>query len=278
MRQVRFGVTVSEELLGEKAPVLFQGGIARAVHDAADAGYEAVELHIRNPRSLSAAAIATAAADAGVTVDAIGTGLEYSMNGYSLTADDGRLVDAMSDRLREHIDLAAGLARGDAAPVVFVGLCRGTAPAYALREEYQDRFYNALVRIVEHAVSARVKLVLEPVAFYFCNLLNTTAETIEFLKRPGLEPVDLLLDTHHMHIEDPDVGDAFRASAGRVSYVHVSDSNRQSLGSGNIDFAGVAAAVAGIGYRGTVSVEVLPYPDGATAATRSLAELRRVFA
>ena len=277
MRQVRFGVTVSEEPLGERAPVLFQGGIERALARVAAVGYDAVELHIRNPGSLNAAAIAAAAGDAGLIVDAIGTGLEYTMNGYSLTSDDPHLVRAMSDRLREHIDLAAALARGDAAPVVFVGLCRGTAPAYALREEYLDRFYRALVPIVEHAVSARVKLVLEPVAFYFCNLLNTTSETLEFLTRPGLEPVDLLLDTHHMHIEDPDVGDAFRASAGRVSYIHVSDSNRQSLGSGSIDFAAVAAAVAGIGYHGTVSVEVLPYPDGPTAATRSLAELRRVF-
>ena len=275
-RPVDFAVTVSEEILGDAAPVLFQGGIVSAIGAAARVGYDAVELHVRDPRTLDATAIRSAARDAGVRIAAIGTGLEYSKNGLSFTSDDSVILARTHDRFREHIEFAAEFAPDPT--VVFVGLCRGVAPSYALCDEYLRRFHAALVPIVEFATEAGVTLVLEPVAYYFSNLLNTTAESIEFLRLPGLKPVDLLLDTHHMFLEDPDLGDAFRLAAGRVSYIHFSDSNRRSPGAGNIDFLAAAEAIVEIGYHGTVSIEVSPFPDGPTAAKNSIAELHRVFA
>ncbi len=236
-RPVPFGVKISEELLGDAAPVLSQGGIVAGIEDAARTGYDAAELHVRDPRSLDVAAIRSAARAAGVTVSAIGTGLEYTKNGLSMTSDDPAIRERMNDRFREHIELAA-----------------------------------------DFAATAGVTLVLEPVAYYFSSLLNTTAESLEFLRRPGLESVELLLDTHHMLLEDPDIPATFRLAADRLAYVHASDSNRRSPGSGNIDFSAVARALAEIGYTGTVSVEVLPFPDGPRAAVESISEFGRVFA
>ena len=277
MRRVTFGIAVSEETLGDAASVPLQGGIMTGISRVAAIGYHDVELHVRDPRSLDASAIARAAVDAGVRVAAVGTGLEYSRNGLCLTADDPRSAAGMADRLREHVDFAAEFGAGGGAPVVFVGLCRGTAPSYALVPAYLDRFAERLLPVAAHATAAGVTLVLEPVAFYYTNLLNTTAECLGFLRRPGLEGVELLLDTHHMYIEDCDLGAALRASRGRIGHLHASDSNRRRPGAGCIDFAAVAAVLEEIGYAGSVSVEVLPYPDGEAAAVGALAHLCEAF-
>ena len=46
---VRYGVAISEEVLGPSAPVLIQGGLIPAIRKAAEWGFDSVEVHVRNP-------------------------------------------------------------------------------------------------------------------------------------------------------------------------------------------------------------------------------------
>jgi D-psicose/D-tagatose/L-ribulose 3-epimerase len=179
-------------------------------------------------------------------------------------------------RFKEHIDLAARLHA-----VVFLGLCRGKSPTYAERRPYLDRLAEEFLPLVEYAQGKGVILALEPIVFYLTNLLNTTEETLEFLRRPGLEPIQLLMDTHHMYIEDPDLNAAFRlcarAGAGKIAHVHLSDSNRRYPGSGKVDYAGMIKTLDELGYGGALSMEVLPYPSGEEAAKLGLAYMRSLL-
>lgn len=271
-RNVSYGVAVSEEVLGEAAPVLFQGGIDAGMATAAAMGFDCVELHIRNPNDFEPAALARTAARTGVRIAAIGTGLEYGLNGLSLTSDDPAIREKALQRMREHIDLAAHFGA-----VVFLGLIRGKCGRKARLPEYLDRLATELVPLAEYAAEKQVPTGLEPVAYYFSDLLNTTAETLEFLERPKLGGIGLLLDTHHIYLEDRDMAAAIRSCAGRITHFHLSDSNRRHPGAGNVDFALAARALADVGYGGAVSLEVLPAPSDREAAERGLAHMRRIW-
>jgi D-psicose/D-tagatose/L-ribulose 3-epimerase len=122
-----------------------------------------------------------------------------------------------------------------------------------------------------------VTLALEPIAFYLTNLLNKTVETIDFISLRQLEGIKLLLDTHHMYIEDASVEGAFRAGSGLTAHIHISDSDRRYPGSGLIDYAAAARVLKDTGYSGAVSVEILPYPSGVQAARYSIQWMKSVW-
>jgi sugar phosphate isomerase/epimerase len=271
-RPVQFCIAISEEELGSSAPVPIQGGLVNAIKKASELGFTAVEMHIRNPLQLDIDAIADAAEKTGISIAAVGTGLENTLNGLSLTSPDARSRRLASDRYHEHIDLASRFFA-----TVFVGLCRGSAPTEQSRGEYLGRLTSELIPLAEYADKRNVTLSLEPIISSMTNLLNNTAETLEFLKRPGLEPVRLLLDTYHMYYEDPDIISALMMCKGKIGHIHISDSDRKYPGSGKVDFASVGNCLIEIGYDKAVSLEILPDPDGAIAASRGLDWMRSIW-
>ncbi len=271
-RKVSFGVAISQEVLGEGAPVPFQLGLVEGIEKAAELGFECVEIHIRNPRDLDVATLERATQASGVRIAAIGTGVEYVRNSLSLTADDPAVRAQAIERMCEHIELAA---RFDA--VVFLGLIRGKCGTRARLPEYLDRLAQSLLPIARLAEEKGVATGLEPVAYYFSDLLNTTDETLSFLERPGLGSIGLLLDTHHIFLEDRSMEESLRKCAGRTTHFHISDSNRRYPGAGNIDFALVARTLTDIGYAGAVSLEILPAPSAEEAARKGIAWMRQAF-
>jgi len=181
--RVSYCVAVSDELLGDGAPVPFQGGLAAGFARAAELGFDSVELHIRNPASISPSTLDELCAAHGLRIAALGTGLEYSLNGNSFTSPDPQVRRTTFERFVQFIELAA---RCDA--VVFLGLCRGRAPAYREVGAYLDLLAEELRPIAAFAAERRVSLGLEPIVFYLTNLLNTTSETLAFLARPAGSP------------------------------------------------------------------------------------------
>ena len=271
-RKVSFGIAISQEVLGEGAPVPFQCGVPEGMAKASAMGFECVELHVRNPLDFDPKALRRCAEKTGVRIAALGTGLEYGLNGLNLTSDDASVRGKAAQRMREHIDLAAHFGA-----VVFLGLIRGKCGRKALLAEYLDRLAEQLVPLAEYAHAKNVPIGFEPVAYYFSDLLNTTDETLTFLTRPGLESISLLLDTHHIFLEDKSMESSLRKSAGRIAHVHLSDSNRKYPGAGNVDFELAARTLDDIGYSGAVSLEVLATPSGDEAARNGLACMRQIW-
>jgi len=271
-RKVSYGVAISQEMLGEGASVPFQGGVHEGMVKAAAMGFDCVELHIRNPASFEAKALARISEETGIKIAAIGTGLEYGMNGLSLTSDDPSVRVKAAERMREHIDLAAHFGA-----VVFLGLIRGKCGTRARHAEFLDRLAEQLAPLAAYAAEKKVPTGLEPVAYYFSDLLNTTNETLDYLTRPGLESIGLLLDTHHIFLEDKSMEESLRKCAGRITHIHISDSNRRYPGAGNVDFALAARVLDDIGYSGAVSLEILPAPSGDQAARLGLAWMQETW-
>jgi len=268
----QFAVSISEEVYGDSAPITLQGGLISGIAKAAQIGFDSVEMQIHTPAQHHIDILGETAERYGVTVSAIGTGLEFSVNGLCLTSSDREVRAETRERFKEHIDFASHFNA-----VVFLGLCRGTAPSFDARETYLDRFAQECVPLAEYAVTKGVILVLEPIAFYLTNLINTTQEALDFLARPGLDSIQLLLDTHHMYLEDKDMMASFVEASDCIGHIHISDSNRQYAGSGNVDYKTVGKVLKHIGYHHAVSLEAVPVPSGEESAQKTLDWMRSVW-
>jgi D-psicose/D-tagatose/L-ribulose 3-epimerase len=113
----------------------------------------------------------------------------------------------------------------------------------------------AIAKTAEIAKNAGVDLVLEIVNRFETNLLNTTAQGLEFIEETGSDHVRLHLDTFHMNIEEANPPAAIRLAGDKIGYFHVGESNRGYLGDGVIDFDLIFDALLDINYQRDIVFE-----------------------
>jgi len=112
-----------------------------------------------------------------------------------------------------------------------------------------------------------LKLGVEPVNRYETHLLNTAEQGLELLDAIDAPNVFLHLDTYHMNIEEKGFEGPIRAAGDRLGYIHLSESDRGTPGTGNVHWDDVFAGLANIGYDGDLVMEsfVAVNPDIARA-------------
>lgn len=267
-----FSISISDETYGDDSAITLQGGFEKNLRLASRMGFGGVEIQTHTPSRFDWIKLQDSVLKNNLKVTAFGTGLEYGFNHLCFTSSDVSIRKQVGERFKEYINLAS---RFNA--VVFLGLCRGRAPAYAERQKYLDLLKKEIKPIYDYALEKEVILVLEPIVFYLTNLLNTTQETMEFLEASNFPKIQLLLDTHHMFIEDKDYIQSFRDAATSIAHIHISDSNRRYAGGGNVDYSAVGSVLKEIGYKNPVSMETLPIPTGEFAAKKTLEWMQQVW-
>lgn len=83
----------------------------------------------------------------------------------------------------------------------------------------------------------------------------TAKEGLLYLEEVNKPNVYLHLDTYHMNIEEDGMVDGVLAAGDRLGYVHVGESHRGYLGTGNVDFDSFFGALKKINYQGPVTFE-----------------------
>ena len=148
------------------------------------------------------------------------------------------------------------------------GVDHGTATGY-LQEALED--------LGTHAAQYKVPLLFEPLNRYETNMVNTMEGGVSLLRSLTTKNVKLLADLFHMNIEEANMPEAIRASAGQIGHVHFVDSNRRPAGLGHLDFPSIVAALRAVGFDGFASAEALPYPDSDAAALQTITAFRKCF-
>jgi len=120
-----------------------------------------------------------------------------------------------------------------------------------------------------YAAKAGVAYSIEPLNRFECYFLNTAMAAKALVDAVGAPNYGYLYDTFHFHIEEKSQVAAIGATAGRFNHVHISENDRGTPGSGQIDFPTIIKALKGSGYDGWMTVEAFgsALPDIA-AATR----------
>ena len=265
----KYGISCSLEPQSERQPVILRGDIGSIAERAAKAGYDGIELFIRNPDQYDADELLAAAKAHGLEYCAIATGMEYTRNGLCLIDDDPAKRRAAVDRLKAHMDLGAKLG----CPVI-AGIMRGNIPDFDHYQMYEDRLTEALSELNAYSGQVGCEVVVESILRYINNYLNSAPETADYLRRIHLPHVTLHIDTHSMILEDSDLADSVRQTADILGYVHFPDSNRGYPGAGNIDFKPIMRALADVGYEGYITLECTPYPTEYDCAKRGIDYLR----
>ena len=61
-------------------------------------------------------------------------------------------------------------------------------------------------------------------------------QAVELIGEVNEPNVKVHLDAYHMHIEEAGLAQAVHTAGDHLAYVHIGESNRGHLGTGNIDF------------------------------------------
>ena len=127
---------------------------------------------------------------------------------------------------------------------------------------------ECLREVGEYAGSAGLELGLEVLNRFEVFLVNTAADCLRLVEAIGLPNVGVHYDTHHANIEDMAPLQALRGAKARLNHVHLSESHRGTLGTGQVDWNGTFDALKDVGYEGWLVIEAFGTadPDLALAA------------
>lgn len=254
------------------AAVSFKGNVAESLATVAAAGYDGAELAVRNAGEVDGNELRALAGEHGLEVPAIGTGQMWGDEGLSLTSEDEQVRMQTVARLGEHVALAKQL---DA--LVIIGLVRGVFPREELRESSEDWLMEGLRAVAQAADAEGVRVAIEAINRYETAYVNTVSEGLSLIDAVGFDALGLLLDTFHMNIEEPVIEESIRSCGDRLFHFHVADSNRWHPGAGHIDFDSIVDTLVACDYRGYVSGEYLPLPDGPRSIRAGIEHMREVM-
>lgn len=267
-RNFKFSVTAAPWAL-KGAPVLLCGNPMRPLFEQAkNLGYDALELHLLNPSDAPAQEIAGYCKESGIVISSVATGLSKLVDNLSFIDEDPKVRAAAIKRIKDVIDWCEILKCG-----VIIGSMRGRIPDIANRAKEDRRMAECFYEILAYTEAKKVPIYLEVINRYENNFLNTAEETLEYISKFNSDYLFVHLDTFHMNIEESSMEEAILLCSDKLGYVHVADNNRHACGEGSIDFKKVLEALSKISYKGYVSVECLPLPDGVTAARKSITHL-----
>ncbi|MDR0720780.1 MAG: sugar phosphate isomerase/epimerase [Treponema sp.] len=268
----QYGVSVTLEEVPESQPVTLRGSIEEVSRLAKETGYDALELHVYDPKRYDPREIRAVVERYGLSICATANGMEYTLGGLSLIDDDPDKREQAVVRVFEHIDFASELGAR-----LIVGIMRGNIPKGKPAADYRDRFTGVLGRICDYAAQKQVPVVLESILRYINNYLNGVHETMDFITTSGYRNLSLHIDTHSMALEEKNLKASILYCKNRpLGYVHYSDNNRFYPGGGALNFLELTGALIDIGYTGFITLECLPYPSAEESARRGLLYMKGI--
>lgn len=225
-----------------------QSDLERTLANTREAGFDLIEFSYLDPANVDIDGLAKRIGDLGLGV-AISIGLPADGD---ISSADKTIAARGVEILRRTIALTRDLGGQKVAGILSTS--HGLQSEAPTRDQWK-RSAGTLAEVAETAKSAGVSLNLEIVNRFESNLLNTAAQGMAFIADSGSDNIFLHLDSFHMNIEEADVGLAIRNAASKIGYIHIGESHRGFLGTGNIDFASIFDALTAIGYSDDLSFE-----------------------
>jgi len=259
-----------------KAPVPLKGELQAMIDKAKYIGFDGVEIHLRSPNMIDFGLIGDYAAQRGMRVTSMCTGMAMGIDGFNLThvqPEGRRAAQAVLSGF-----LKGGARMGGA--MVSLAYMKGpiNEAAGRTRASSKDVLYDSLMPCVELAEKLGNSITLEAVNRFECDYLWTAEETLEFVERFDSPHITVHLDTFHMNIEERDMLGAICLCKDRLGLFHFSDNDRRYPGYSHVNYAAVLETLKAINYSGVGSFEFWEYPDGETAARRGLNHIKGLLA
>jgi D-psicose/D-tagatose/L-ribulose 3-epimerase len=133
---------------------------------------------------------------------------------------------------------------------------------------------DTLQRAAEKAKALGIKLAIEYLNRFEIYFLTTAAQAVRFVRAVGHPSCKMMFDSFHAHIEEKSQADAILSCAGETIHVHVSENDRGTPGTGQVNWDSFFGGLKKSGYDGYLTIEAfgtaLPALAAATKVWRPL--------
>jgi D-psicose/D-tagatose/L-ribulose 3-epimerase len=223
-------------------------GARAAISGAARSGYDYVEIALLDPWKVDIAMTRDLLAEYGVRAHA-SLGLSPTTD---VTSTDASIIAKGDELLRKATDVLHDLGGTELCGVLYCSLQKYPGPA---SRENRANSVAAMQRLSDYAADKGINVNFEVVNRYETNIMNTGIEGLAFLDEVNRPNTFIHLDTYHMNIEEDGMEKSVIAAGDKLGFVHIGESHRGYLGSGNVDFDTFFAALKKINYQGPITFE-----------------------
>jgi D-psicose/D-tagatose/L-ribulose 3-epimerase len=220
----------------------------KAAVSAKKAGYDYIEMLMIEPEKIDVAMTKEVLAEHGLSATA-SLGLSPETD---VTSTNPSIVKKGDELLRKVVDKLHAIGSTELCGVIYCSLGKYPGPASA---ENRANSISAVTRLADYAADKGININLEVVNRYETNIMNTGKEGLKFLEAVNRPNAYLHLDTYHMNIEEDGMSQAVLDAGDALGYVHIGESHRGYLGSGNVDFDTFFSALKKINYSGPITFE-----------------------
>ena len=220
----------------------------KAAVSAKKAGYDYIEMLMIEPEKIDVAMTKEVLAEHGLSATA-SLGLSPETD---VTSTNPSIVKKGDELLRKVVDKLHAIGSTELCGVIYCSLGKYPGPASA---ENRANSISAVTRLADYASDKGININLEVVNRYETNIMNTGKEGLNFLEAVNRPNAYLHLDTYHMNIEEDGMSQAVLDAGDALGYVHIGESHRGYLGSGNVDFDTFFSALKKINYSGPITFE-----------------------
>lgn len=225
-----------------------EAGARKSISGAKRSGYDYIEVALLDPWRVDAKMTKDLLDEYGIHATA-SLGLSPKTD---VTSTDPKIVAAGDELLRKATDVLHAIGGTELCGVLYCNL--GKYPGPASKENYENSV-KAMQRLCDYAADKGINVNLEVVNRYETNIMNTGIEGLKFLDQVNRSNAYVHLDTYHMNIEEDGMEKSVLACGDRLGYVHIGESHRGYLGTGNVDFDTFFAALKKINYAGPIAFE-----------------------
>lgn len=232
-----------------------------------EAGFDLVELPIESIDSFDYAEAAAVIKDHGLGVSTcVAMGPDRD-----LIHPDPSIQESGKAYVRHSIEAAQILGASNLVGPIYSAVGRTWQMTPEERARDTDLLVAQLSELSSYAGDHGVTLCIEPLNRFETSFINLAVQAIEVIDRVDHPSCKILLDTFHMNIEEPSLGEAIRAAGSRVGHFHACENDRGVPGSGHVPWSDVATALRDINYNGPVVIESF------TAKVKSIARAAAIW-
>jgi D-psicose/D-tagatose/L-ribulose 3-epimerase len=218
-----------------------------AIESTRETGFDIIEIPLLDPWSVDAAMTRRLLDDNGLQATcSLGLGSDTDVS-----SEDEKVVAKGRDLLAAAVEAAHGFGATHLCGVLYSMMGKYAAPASTTSRRHAA---ESMAWLHEQTSQAGIALSLEVVNRYETNIANTAAEMVALIEESGAD-IGVHLDSYHMNIEENGLSAAVRETGERFRYLHIGESHRGYLGTGNVDFDELFGAVREVGYAGPVTFE-----------------------
>jgi len=166
---------------------------------------------------------------------------------------DNKVREKGIERFKQAIDHTNTLGAKKIGGVVYKagGIFTGAAPTQA---EW-NHSANSMRIIARYANQFNISICVEQINRYETYFINTTEDALKYCLDVGEPNIQVLLDTHHLILEELNIYDAIIMAGKRLGHFHTSENNRGIPGTGQVDWLSVYRALKNINYSGWLVIE-----------------------